>query len=523
MKLHFRPLGLWVPLLAAAGAVCAASDGDARVFSPVDIMDDVYEVPRFQIRMLDEPIPASKLGSTVDALKSLAREAEHQQPTTEENKVDEDGDDTAQHREAPPAGANVSALIYDPIVANAGNKWRFLCQVPRLSSIRRAMAAELAAQVESSEKDEHAEEQEAIVRGLELLQPLKSACLTYTSGWWTFEYCHGKSVRQFHRTAHDKDGHALEIEYFLGDYSHRRRYPTLEPAASITTAAAAAAAPAPLTNASSNKLVRTTQIHKVGRRHFLVQEWAGGTPCDITREPRDVEIQYHCDPNSPERITLVEEVAICHYVVVINTPRLCVDPGFYDTAASTVFDINCQHVVSDDEYDDLMARDRLLRPPEDDDHGYYHEAYLGDAVDDEGDDGEAEGGDGDGDDDTPLALLGRKSQGLDGMRAEDDDAADKTADRKKGDDKRKKNKKKAQVVISLNDPALIEATHERKEILRRLLALAYGGQDLTVEFVEGTRSNGAGKRPVADGQAEAPAAGDTRRSNKKVQRVHEEL
>ncbi|KAJ2713969.1 Protein OS-9 [Coemansia spiralis] len=452
MRLHW---GLCAPLLGA-GAVLAAGVEEARVFSPADITDDMHEVPRFRIRMLDELVPASRLGDTVDALKRLARDAEQRQA------VDEAADEAGG---VPAVGVNASGLVYDPIVANAGNKWRFVCQVPRMSSIRRAMAAEMASKAEVGEQDAHAEEQAAIARGLELLQPLQNTCLSYKSGWWMFEYCHDRSVRQYHRPAPDKKGRVAEIEYFLGEYSHLHRI-AATPQPTGSTAADSALDP-----------TRTTQIRKVGRRHYLVQLWGGGTMCDVTGEPRDVEVQYHCDPSGHERISLVEEIAICQYVVIINTPRLCVDAGFYDTAASTVFNITCQHVVPDSDYDALMARSRLIHSRPSD--------YADTAINDDDDDGS------DDDDNVPLARLGR---GLDGKPAAElgDDAAANTAGG------RGKNKKLPQLVVGISDPALIEATRRRKEVLRRLLEFAYGDMDIAVKFSEAPPPNDDETPPADD-------------------------
>ncbi|KAI7833931.1 hypothetical protein BX661DRAFT_169034 [Kickxella alabastrina] len=54
-----------------------------------------------------------------------------------------------------------------------------------------------------------------------------------------------------------------------------------------------------------------TKVIRIGRKRFLTQVWGGGTLCDITGKPRQVEVQFHCDPNGPERISLADEVAVC--------------------------------------------------------------------------------------------------------------------------------------------------------------------------------------------------------------------
>ncbi|KAJ2501847.1 Protein OS-9 [Coemansia sp. RSA 1972] len=382
---------LLVQMLTLAGESHADASG---VFNPVDIMEDMHETPRFQIQMLDELVPESKLSSVLSELRSAALAAERRQTTHK------DLSDT-------PSAVTSADIIYDPIVARAGRKWKFLCQIPRVT--RNATVAKPAA-IESGDEIELKNE-ETIARGLELLQPLRANCITHTTGWWTFEYCHDRMVRQYHRMAPDSHGHAAEIEYRLGEYSHRKRQ-------------------IQATHATQSPHVeRSTQIRRIGRKQFLTQVWAGGTLCDITRQPREVEVQFHCDANSPERIAHVEEVAVCQYVMVINTPRLCVDPGFYDTVASKVYDIKCQHVVSDAEAEE---REQMLRLEAEDDD----------------------------DDNVPLDMLG-KPEAMSAVGAE-----------------------QPQIVVSLNDPKLAKASHQNKDMVRRMLALAYGDMHLNVEFSE---------------------------------------
>ncbi|KAJ2454078.1 Protein OS-9 [Coemansia sp. RSA 2336] len=420
---HWRlPLLLW-----ALYRPCRAEGRAGLIFNPADIMEDMYESPRFQIQMLDELIPESQLHSTFMDLKRQAKAA----PKGTALPVDADSASLPQNH----------SPVYDPVIAKAGRKWKFLCQVPRVD--KNSTAAKTKGSAEDSKPsklDARKEDEQAIMRGLELLQPLKRNCISYTAGWWTFEYCHDQRVRQYHRTAPDKNGDVAEIEYRLGDYSHRKQYPAIESSESDAS--------------GTQPEVRTTQIRQFGRKRFLTQVWAGGTVCDITRQPREVEIQFHCDPNSPERIVHVEEIAICQYVMVINTPRLCADPSFYDVSASAVNDIKCQQVVTDNEYDMLMAeRDSLLHLEPKDQNTEEVQAN------------EAE------QDDVPLAMLARNS--LNQRHWAD-------AQRRAASDV----EEPPQLVISLKDPRLAKTSRENEEMVRQLLALAYGDMSLKITFAE---------------------------------------
>ncbi|KAJ2777079.1 Protein OS-9 [Coemansia javaensis] len=483
MRLHkctaALPLSLSLLLLAAGG-------GGAESLNPALIMEDLYEAPRFRIAMLDELLPASKLDETMHRLRREEEEEQKQQ-----------------------RGLNASSVARDPLVASAGGKWRFLCQVPRADSVREVLAAEAADRAQDSEKDPRAEERAAIVRGLALLEPLQGTCISYTSGWWTFEYCHNQSVRQYHRMLPDRQGLPVDVEYRLGEYSRRRRH---------SPAAAAGSdsdddnddgdSSGDNTSSGNSDLVRTTQIRRLGRKRFLAQVWAGGTMCDVTREPREVEIQYHCDAASPERIALVEETSVCRYAVVINTPRLCADPSFYDVAASTVFDIRCQQVIADADYDALMAeKSRLLHAPPASERGESDEepaaaaaaaaaessAAEGSGSDDEYQEQEEE--DEDGDDSVPLALVGRRRRGLDGLPPKRSKPAAAGAERQA-----------PQIVVDLRDPTLAGMTRKKQEALRRLLAIVYGDANLKVGFTSGQPEPGTEPEPNGDPAAAVTAA-----------------
>ncbi|KAJ2057287.1 Protein OS-9 [Coemansia sp. S146] len=314
-----------------------------------------------------------------------------------------------------------------------GRTWRMLCQMPRVND---------SLSEDTVPEEEGVDPVVAVKRGAELLEPLKDRCLTYAGGWWTFEYCHNQYVRQFHALGPDKSGNTQEIEFRLGLHSKRM------------------------------ELYDDEKVRRIGRSRYLTQVWGGGTLCDMTREPRDIEIEYHCDPHGPERIAMVEEVEVCSYAMIINTPRLCADPMFYDTAASAVYDIKCQHVLADAEYSKVMADRAALRLQMD--SAEPGAAAAAAAADD--------------DDEVPLAQVLASSAST------------------------KKKEKDAQVVVSMNDPELGQLSKGSQEKLRKLMAIAYDAPQLRVRFAEAAtvkaqssiddedeRKGGGGGRPGGGG------------------------
>ncbi|KAJ2844833.1 Protein OS-9, partial [Coemansia brasiliensis] len=204
--------------------------------------------------------------------------------------------------------------------------------------------------------------------------------------------------------------------------------------------------------------------------------------------PREVEIQFHCDPNSPERIVHVEEVAICQYLMVINTPRLCADPSFYDVAGSAVNDIKCQQVIADEEYDALMAeREHLLHlEPKDQNLEGENEAQR--SVED------SRAAKLEDDDDTPLAILARDSLNQHYLADTQRQTGSTDTD----------GEKPPQLVIKLKDSKLAKTSRENQETVRQLLALAYGDINLKIAFSEDTDANPSMQKDKKDLAKEKP-------------------
>lgn len=85
----------------------------------------------------------------------------------------------------------------------------------------------------------------------------------------------------------------------------------------------------------------------MGDQRYLVQQWTGGTECDLTGKPRSIEIQFHCDMQTNDRISMFQEVATCQYQMTITTPRLCEEMMLASTSHSDVNKIECNPIVPD--------------------------------------------------------------------------------------------------------------------------------------------------------------------------------
>lgn len=76
---------------------------------------------------------------------------------------------------------------------------------------------------------------------------------------------------------------------------------------------------------------------------------SNGEICDLTKEPRKVDVIYKCDPvNNRGRVQIidVEEIQTCHYQMVVNVPRLCDLEGFMpkNQEEDAVKELDCKSI-----------------------------------------------------------------------------------------------------------------------------------------------------------------------------------
>ncbi|KAG2349663.1 hypothetical protein BDR05DRAFT_994670 [Suillus weaverae] len=163
-------------------------------------------------------------------------------------------------------------------------------------------------------------DQDAVLRnGWSLLEPLSGKCLYHRQPWFTYSYCHNQEIRQFKELAHTQPRSAGANE------------PTEDPEWEAFTLGRSPSAQDPGADVAVTD--RHAQVgnlevaHGPGSR-YLVQRWGDGTFCDKTGKSREVEVQFHCSMTMADSILLVREAKTCSYVLIVQTPRLCGEPGF---------------------------------------------------------------------------------------------------------------------------------------------------------------------------------------------------
>ncbi|EFX06512.1 misfolded glycoproteins degradation protein [Grosmannia clavigera kw1407] len=224
---------------------------------------------------------------------------------------------------------------------------RYLCSIPVLAPppAPNQTATELAKLEEAKELSR------ASVRGVELVNGLAGECMYYISGWWSYSFCYGKEVVQFHAlTAKTgkpvKDPHSQE--YILGrmleDAEHARQTQKSRKMNDLDVQKPHG------DDAGHNNDQYGTELQVKGDQRYMVQHLGAGTICDLTNRERTIEVQYHCNPGgTSDRISWIKEVTTCSYLMEVRTPRLCEEIAFRPPKPTRAHPINCRLIVGSEE------------------------------------------------------------------------------------------------------------------------------------------------------------------------------
>lgn len=368
------------------------------------IHDDLLAYPQFEVVFSDSYISES------DAL-ALLEDSSSPHPAYEAD-FSSQTDLTSEVRESsvadPPRGAHSSHA--DDGTAQVSETYelmnvlpaRYLCAVPVLAPppAPNHTATELAKAEEARELSR------ASIKGWELMSDLEGQCLYFMFGWWSYSFCYGKEIVQFHampsghkNTPPVKDPQSQE--YVLGrvhydTHNAPNRQSNQRPPGGTDgyqEAGQTVATPA-TTGAEGSSAMQSppnTELQVKDNQRYLVQRLDGGTICDLTGRERTIEVQYHCHPGlAGDRIGWIKEVTTCTYLMVVQTPRLCADVAFLPPKEGHAHPISCRTIVGSAEDEEkwraaksIEAREGMLgeaatkgRSNKDQNHNHQHSGAV---------------------------------------------------------------------------------------------------------------------------------------------------
>ncbi|KAL4655526.1 protein OS-9 isoform X1 [Arapaima gigas] len=157
----------------------------------------------------------------------------------------------------------------------------------------------------------------------DLLKPMYSApCLVKTKDWWTYEFCYGQHIRQYHLEDSEIKGDVLFLGYYGSEFDW------------------------------NNETAKASKQHRLKRYHS--QSYVNGSKCDINGKPRETEVRFLCEEGSGDYIARVDEPQSCHYVLTVHTTRTCHHPFLRPPSSAKPQGIICQPALSPQQYMDYV-------------------------------------------------------------------------------------------------------------------------------------------------------------------------
>ncbi|KAF6028010.1 OS9 [Bugula neritina] len=158
----------------------------------------------------------------------------------------------------------------------------------------------------------------------DLLEPMRGNCLLKTKDWWSYEFCYGQEVTQFHLENGKKVGQVIS----LGKYESDKTW-----------------------LAKDLYFRSAKEIHSQPLPH---QQYVNGSVCDLTKKPRRTEIRFSCVEGDVDRIGAIAELESCAYTVFVYTSKICHHPYLRPPVQAESRSIECQPIVSQEIYDEYV-------------------------------------------------------------------------------------------------------------------------------------------------------------------------
>ncbi|XP_064162440.1 protein OS-9 isoform X1 [Anguilla rostrata] len=157
----------------------------------------------------------------------------------------------------------------------------------------------------------------------ELLKPMYSApCLVKTKDWWTYEFCYGQHIRQYHLDDSEIKGDVLFLGYYESEFDW------------------------------NNETAKASKQHRLKRYHS--QSYVNGSKCDLNGKPRETEVRFLCEEGSGDYVARVDEPQSCRYVLTVHTTRTCHHPFLRPPSTTKPHGIVCQPALSPQQYMDYV-------------------------------------------------------------------------------------------------------------------------------------------------------------------------
>ncbi|EEH10164.1 conserved hypothetical protein [Histoplasma capsulatum G186AR] len=335
--------------LSSLLAYATLSLGRMKTFN---VHDDVLAFPQFEVHFPPEYILASDVHEALAHQRSSSKQSSatsllsppssppldsivHLERSRQQAPLQDEKEEAEKEEHTPP---DDGVERYEEMILEGA---RYLCSVPKVAAKNEI---EDAATTPAEQEKELAR---AADRGLELLSDMKGRCMYYVAGWWSYSFCYMDQIRQFHALApgngvpayppvEDPAAQSYVLGRFRGEKQGNKNGKGSRNSQS---------------SSGGDRTSSTTEVAELqanGDSRYLVQRLEDGTLCDITGKNRKIEVQFHCHPQSTDRIGWIKEVSTCTYLMIIYTPRLCNDVAFQPPREDDPNPIVCREIIEPD-------------------------------------------------------------------------------------------------------------------------------------------------------------------------------
>ena len=263
-----------------------------------------------------------------------------------------------------PTADDALPVTYEAVVLQGQ---RYLCSIPIIPD---DVPPTNSTSAEEAKAEEEKELVRATDRGWELLEGMRDNCIYYLSGWWSYSFCYKDEVKQFHQLppsrgvpiyppVEDTSVHSFVLGRFSKD--DKRKKDDARKTLGNEQGSKDAFDDEGNVSDEEEKALGIPRLESKGSSRYMVQRLTDGTECDLTGKPRKIDVQvkciytyfwttantnqFHCNPQSADRIAMIKETSTCSYLMVIDTPRLCHDVAFLPPQKNLAQSITCQAVI----------------------------------------------------------------------------------------------------------------------------------------------------------------------------------
>ncbi|PIK36196.1 hypothetical protein BSL78_26977 [Apostichopus japonicus] len=192
---------------------------------------------------------------------------------------------------------------------------QYECQLPNIAELELEMEEEKAA---------------SEIGVSELLKPMETApCIRKTKDWWSYQFCYGKNIEQFH----------LENDKIIGDVVVLGIYDSE-------------------TDWSDNA---TTDSRKNRLNRYHSHNYVNGSTCDLNGKPRQAEVRFHCAEGEGDSISRIDEPTTCSYILTIHTTRICHHPYLKPPPKVKPKSVLCSPALTQDQFDIYLYREEQTK------------------------------------------------------------------------------------------------------------------------------------------------------------------